>query len=153
MPQQPGMVMVTHVMVPAIDQNLPATLSPALINGVLRGELGYDGVVVTDNLYMEGIRLHWPLGEAAVLSVLAGDDLLATAWDPGSMTEMMDALRQAIAQGRITMARIDQSVRRILILKARYGLLPLQQAQTAAQGPLWLREMAPAVADRPRPVR
>lgn len=120
----PGLIMVTHVMVPAIDTHLPATLSPPLVNGVLRKELGYNGVVVTDNLYMEGIRLHWALGEAAVLSVMAGDDLIATAWDTTSMMTILSALKQAIHDGRISMARIDQSVTRILTLKARYGLLP-----------------------------
>lgn len=129
---QPGMIMVTHVMVPAIDPNLPATLSPKLVQGVLRGELGYDGVVMTDSLYMKGISLHYSLGEAAVLSVLAGDDLLEGAWDTGSMLEMLSALKTAIKQGRISQARIDQSVRRILLLKERYGLLPVLPA--AASG-------------------
>jgi beta-N-acetylhexosaminidase len=120
----PGMIMVTHVLVPAIDPTLPATLSPALVQGVLRGELGYDGVVMTDSLYMKGISLHYSLGEAAVLSVIAGDDLLEGAWDTYSTRGMLDALKAAIAAGRISPERIDQSVRRILLLKARYGLLP-----------------------------
>ncbi len=121
---QPGMIMVTHVVVPAIDPNLPATLSPALVQGVLRGDLGYDGVVVTDSLYMKGISLQYSLGEAAVLAVIAGNDLLEGAWDTSSLTEMLAALKSAIAQGRISLARIDQSVRRILLLKQRYRLLP-----------------------------
>jgi beta-N-acetylhexosaminidase len=120
----PGMFMVTHVLVPALDPTLPATLSPTLVQGVLRGELGYDGVVMTDSLYMKGISLHYSLGEAAVLSVIAGDDLLEGAWDAYSMREMLGALKAAIAAGRISPARIDQSVRRILRLKQRYGLLP-----------------------------
>jgi beta-N-acetylhexosaminidase len=120
----PGMIMVTHVLVRNIDPNLPATLSPALVQGVLRGELGYDGVVMTDSLYMKGISLHYSLGEAAVLSVIAGDDLLEGAWDAYSTREMLGALKAAIAAGRISLARIDQSVRRILLLKQRYGLLP-----------------------------
>jgi beta-N-acetylhexosaminidase len=123
---QPGMVMVTHVIVTAIDPNLPATLSPALVTGVLRDELGFNGVVMTDSLYMKGISLHYSLGEAAVLSIIAGDDLLEGAWDSGSMAEMINAIKGALASGRISTARIDDSVRRILELKARYGLLPLR---------------------------
>lgn len=129
---QPGMIMVTHVVVPAIDPNLPATLSPALVQGVLRGELGYDGVVMTDSLYMKGISLHYSLGEAAVLSVIAGDDLLEGAWDAYSTSEMISALRTAVNQGRISRARIDQSARRILMLKARFGLLSPTHAQPPA---------------------
>jgi beta-N-acetylhexosaminidase len=122
--ERPGMIMVTHVVVQAIDSSLPATLSPAVVQGVLRGELGYDGVVMTDSLYMKGISLKYSLGEAAVLSVIAGDDLLEGAWDAYSMRLMMDAIKAAIADGRISLARIDQSVRRILLLKQRFGLLP-----------------------------
>ncbi len=123
---QPGMIMVTHVILSAIDPTLPSTLSPAVVNGVLRGELGYDGVVMTDSLYMKGISLRYSLGEAAVLSVLAGDDLLEGAWDTGSMQEMLGAIKGAVASGRVSQARIDQSVRRILELKVRFGLLPLR---------------------------
>jgi len=122
----PGMVMVTHVVVPAIDPSLPATLSSKLVQGVLRGELGYDGVVMTDSLYMKGISLRYDLGEAAVMSVLAGDDLLEGAFDPDSMRFMLAALKGAISSGRLSVTRIDDSVRRILTLKAHYGLLPVQ---------------------------
>jgi beta-N-acetylhexosaminidase len=134
LPINPGMIMVTHVLVPAIDPDLPATLSPKLVQGVLRGELGYDGVVMTDSLYMKGISDRYNLGEAAVLSVIAGDDLLEGAWDSASMTEMLNALKAAIAQGRISQARIDQSVRRILLLKQQYGLLPAPPLPGAERG-------------------
>ena len=61
LPLNPGMIMVTHVIVPAIDPNLPATLSPKVVQGVLRDQLGYQGVVMTDSLYMKGISLHYTL--------------------------------------------------------------------------------------------
>jgi beta-N-acetylhexosaminidase len=121
----PGMIMVTHVMVPVYDKKYPATLSPTLVDGVLRGQLGYNGVVLTDSLYMKAIADMYTLPEAAVLSVIAGDDLLEGAYDSSSMAAMIAALKGAIASGRITRARIDQSVRRLLTLKARFGLLPL----------------------------
>ena len=121
----PGMVMVTHVLVPSIDPDMPATLSPKLVQGVLRGELGYDGVVMTDSLYMDGIAVTYNLGQAAVLSILAGDDLLEGAYDTASMRFMINSIKDAMNSGQITQARIDQSVLRILSLKLRFGLLPL----------------------------
>jgi beta-N-acetylhexosaminidase len=126
LPLNPGMIMVTHVVVPALDPNLPATLSPKIVQGVLRDQLGYQGVVMTDSLYMKGISLQYNLGQAAVLSVMAGDDLLEGAFDSYSMRFMMDSIKGAMADGRISQARIDQSVRRILALKLRFGLLPLR---------------------------
>ena len=122
----PGMIMVTHVIVPEIDPNLPATLSPAVVQRTLRDKFGYDGVVMTDSLYMEGIALHYTLPQAAVMSVEAGDDLLEGAFDTYSMRGMIQAIKDAMSAGRISQARIDQSVRRILTLKARFGLIPLQ---------------------------
>jgi beta-N-acetylhexosaminidase len=118
----PGMVMVTHVIVPGIDPTLPATLSPKVVQGTLRDQYGYQGVVMTDSLYMKGISLKYSLGQAAVMSVEAGDDLLEGAWDSTSMGWMLTALKQAIQSGQISMARIDESVRRILTLKATHGI-------------------------------
>lgn len=153
--QHPGMVMVTHVIVQAIDPTMPATLSPKLVNGVLRDELGYQGVVMTDSLYMKGISVRYSLGEAAVLSVIAGDDLLEGAWDTSSMTEMLGALKAAIAQGRISEGRIDQSVERILTLKAMYGMLRLHDTQRTKGGRLpgsaSTASAALALADVPHP--
>lgn len=120
----PGMVMVTHVLVPSLDPDMPATLSPKIVQGVLRDELGYDGVVMTDSLYMGAISAKYNLGQAAVLSVLAGDDLLEGAYNTASMRQMIEAIKGAMASGQISQARIDQSVRRILMLKLRFDLLP-----------------------------
>jgi len=64
-----------------------------------------------------------------VLSIIAGDDLLEGAWDTGSMQQMIGAIKDAMAAGRISQERIDQSVARILTLKARYGLIPLLTAR------------------------
>jgi beta-N-acetylhexosaminidase len=149
----PGMVMVTHVLVPAVDPDMPATLSPKLVQGVLRDELGYQGVVMTDSLYMDGISARYNLGQAAVLSVEAGDDLLEGAYDTNTMRGMINALKSAIAGGQISQARIDQSVRRILALKVRFGLLPLHARgpQFAASLPLAGATTAPSpIADMPR---
>ncbi len=120
---QPAMIMATDVLMPAIDPSLPAELSPKAIDGVLRGQLGYNGVVITDGLYMQGISDHWSLGQAAVLSILAGDDLIEGPYTPSLVASVIFALKQAIQQGKLTLSRIDQSVERILLLKIQYGMI------------------------------
>jgi beta-N-acetylhexosaminidase len=120
---QPAMIMATDVLMPAIDPQLPAELSPKAIDGVLRQQLGYNGVVITDGLYMRGISEHWSLSEAAVMAIEAGDDLIEGPYTPSQVTDVVNALKAAIQQGQLTEARIDQSVERILLLKLRYGII------------------------------
>lgn len=121
-------IMTTDLLMPALDATMPAELSPATITGVLRDELHFNGVVVTDALYMAGISDRYGMPEAGVLSILAGDDLLEGPWTPDQMRAMMDALRQAISSGRLSKSRIDDSVRRILVMKMEMGLLPMPHA-------------------------
>jgi beta-N-acetylhexosaminidase len=120
----PAMVMTTDLLMPVLDANLPAELSPAIVTGILRNEIGYDGVVVTDALYMGGITDTYSMAEAGVLSILAGNDMLEGPSTARQMQTMVNALHAAVVSGRIPKSRIDDSVRRILLLKARYGLLP-----------------------------
>lgn len=120
---QPAMIMSTDVLDPAIDPTLPAELSPKAINGVLRGQLGYNGVVITDGLYMRGIADTWSLAQAAVMSIQAGDDIVEGPYTPSLVASVIAAFKQAIQQGTLTVARIDQSVERILLLKERYGII------------------------------
>lgn len=120
---QPAMIMSTDVLDPAIDPSLPAELSPKAINGVLRGQLGYNGVVITDGLYMRGIADTWSLAQASVMSIQAGDDIVEGPFTPSLVASVIAAFKQALQQGTLTMARIDQSVERILLLKERYGII------------------------------
>jgi beta-N-acetylhexosaminidase len=117
------MIMSTHELVPAYDKNLPATLSPILIDQVLRQQLGYQGVVITDGLYMQAISQHWSLTQAAVLAVKAGNDILLGPYNTQGVQSVIDALHAAVSSGQISKARIDLSVQRILALKIKYGLL------------------------------
>ncbi len=119
----PAMIMSTDVLMPAIDPALPAELSPKTINGILRNQLGYNGVVITDGLYMQGISGRWTLSQAAVLSIMAGDDLLEGPYSPSQVAVVVAALKQAIQQGKLTIDRIDQSVERILLMKVQYGII------------------------------
>lgn len=114
-------VMTGHLSVPAVDPTpgRPATLSPVLLTEVLRGQLKFRGLIVTDAMDMGGITKLFPPGEAAVLAVEAGADLVLLPADPN---EAARALAEAVRSGRIPERRIDSSVRRILALKARLGL-------------------------------
>jgi beta-N-acetylhexosaminidase len=119
------MIMSTHVLDTAYDPKMPATLSPIMIDQVLRHDLGYQGVVITDALDMGALSSRWSVAQAAVLAVIAGNDLLLGVWSPGQMQNILDALKAAIASGQITRARIDLSVQRILALKMKYGLIKM----------------------------
>ncbi|MBV9258344.1 MAG: glycoside hydrolase family 3 [Ktedonobacteraceae bacterium] len=119
----PAMIMSTDVLTTAIDPTLPAELSPKAINGVLRKELGYDGVVITDGLYMGGISARWSLSQAAVLSIVAGNDLVEGPYSPAQVADVVAALKTAIQQGQLSVDRINQSVQRILLMKMQYGII------------------------------
>ncbi len=120
---QPAMIMATDVLMPAIDPQLPAELSPKAIDGVLRQQLGYDGVVITDGLYMRGISEQWSLSEASVMAIEAGNDLIEGPYTPSQVADVVSALKAALQQGHLTEARINQSVERILLLKLHYGII------------------------------
>ena len=120
--QGADVVMVAHILEKELDPDLPASLSPAVITGLLREQLGFDGVVCTDDLTMAAVSNTWGMGEAAVLAVEAGADLLLVCHEADNLTAARDALLEAVDQGRITEARLDESVRRLLTLKDKYGL-------------------------------
>ena len=115
-------VMVGHILMTQIDPDKPATLSSEVVTGLLREELGFDRVVFTDDLTMGAITQNYGLGEAAVLAVEAGCDVLLVCHEAGSVDQVYTALLDAVDTGRITEDRLDQSVRRILTLKQDYGL-------------------------------
>ena len=119
----PAMIMSTDVLMPAIDPTLPSELSQKTISDLLRNQLGYDGVVITDGLYMQGISDSWSLSQAAVLSIIAGDDLVEGPYSASQVADVLAALKQAIQQGKLTMDRVNQSVQRILLMKVQYGII------------------------------
>jgi beta-N-acetylhexosaminidase len=119
----PAMIMDTDVVMTAIDPTLPAELSPKAIDGVLRGQLGYNGVVITDGLYMDGITDTWTLSEAATMAIEAGNDLVEGPYTVSQVASVLTAFKQAIQSGKLTQARIEQSVARILTMKLEYGII------------------------------
>ena len=118
-------IMVTHEIVHAIDSSLPSSLSYKVVTGILRNDLGFQGVILTDSLTMEGITAYYTEAQAAAVAVEAGSDLLMGASTPADVASMIAGIKQAIASGEISQQRIDDSVRRILMLKYQMGLLPI----------------------------
>lgn len=116
-----GMVMISHMSLPEVTGDYtPCDLSYRVVTELLRGELAYDGVVITDSHQMSSILNYYTVGEAAVKAIQAGCDIVLM---PNSLTEALSALQQAVEDGTLSQARIDESVLRILTLKARFGLL------------------------------
>ncbi|MCS7013093.1 MAG: glycoside hydrolase family 3 protein [Chloroherpetonaceae bacterium] len=116
-----GSVMVGHLALPKISQShkIPATLSPEITTKILREELGFKGLIVTDAMSMQGVRKHFEVGEAAVRAVLAGNDMILMSPD---IKAAQAAIFSAVQENRISVERINASVRKILALKAWLGL-------------------------------
>jgi beta-N-acetylhexosaminidase len=114
-------VMTGHLAVPALepDAGRPATLSQRIVGGLLRDELGFDGLVVTDAMDMGGVARHYTPGEAALQAVLAGADLIL---QPPMPDAGLEALKEAAESGRLPLERVDQAVMRVLRAKARVEL-------------------------------
>jgi beta-N-acetylhexosaminidase len=114
-------IMTGHLSVPALEPEpgLPATLSANILTQLLRKELGFQGLVITDALDMAGVSKHFSPGEIAVRAILAGADVLLM---PPAPDAALAALHAAVNSKRLSIARVDQSVARILAAKARLGL-------------------------------
>ena len=122
---RPGMIMSTDVLMPAVDPSLPAELSHKFMTDILRTQFGYDGVAITDALYMGGISDRWSEPEAAVLAIQAGNDMILSPMGSARTAAVIEALRQALQDGQLSMARVNEAVTRIIALKMQYHLLPV----------------------------
>ena len=146
-----GSVMTGHLSVPALepDPNTPATLSQNILMGLLRKELGFEGLIVTDAMDMGGITVRYAPGEAAVRAVQAGADCVLMPPVPDAAFEALEA---AVKTGRISREHLDASVRRILQAKARLGLnknrmVDLEKINLAFGSVAW-RHAAQEISDR-----
>ncbi|WP_282940220.1 beta-N-acetylhexosaminidase [Paenibacillus sp. RC67] len=115
-------VMVAHLLVTKLDPQLPASLSPVVIQKYLRGELGFQGVVITDDMTMEAIGKTMPIDKAAVQAIKAGADIVLVGHEPEKEQAVLNALLQAAREGTITKETIDASVYRIAKLKRKAKL-------------------------------
>ncbi len=132
-------IMVSHIWFPQVDPtpSMPASLSRVIVTDLLREQLGYDGIIMTDALDMNAVDLTYNLYEAAVMAVEAGVDLLAMGPGIGAdvAANAINAVTEAVRQGRLSQERITESARRILETKERFGILDWQplDPSTAAE--------------------
>jgi len=110
-------IMVSHAMYPQIDADHPSSLSKVIITNWLRKDMGYNGVVVTDDMDMGALAKHYTFGDMAVQSILAGSDILLVCHEYEHMQEAYNGLMKAVKDGRISKERLDESVKRILLMK------------------------------------
>ncbi|MDO4567940.1 MAG: glycoside hydrolase family 3 N-terminal domain-containing protein [Clostridia bacterium] len=115
----PG-VMVTHILYPQLDVNNVASTSAVLIDEILRSQLGFEGVVMSDDFRMAGLTRTMTVGEAAVSFINAGGDIILCGARLSLQREIMQSLRSAYDSGALTLDRIDESVRRVLQMKIDY---------------------------------
>jgi beta-N-acetylhexosaminidase len=117
-------IMSAHVSFPAIDPLLPATLSPAVLTGLVRQEMGYDGLLVTDSLEMGALgQSGYPPAEAGARALQAGADLLLFNRDYSVHTDAIRLILERVRSGQIPESRLDEAVRRVLRAKAQFGLV------------------------------
>ena len=115
-------VMVAHILLPKIDPENPASFSKTIISDILRRDMEFDGVVITDDFTMGAIVKNYNIGQAAVKSILAGSDIVLVCHDYEKQKAVISALKNATQSGLLPMKRIDQSVSRILRLKQEHGI-------------------------------
>ena len=132
-------VMTAHVLYRDLDDQYPATLSPRIIQELLRGELHYDGVVFGDDLEMKAVAAKWPFGEAAVLTVKAGCDMLLVCKEVEAQVAAIEGLIRAFEADEVPFTARDDAQRRIRRLKEKYVLPyadpdPKRARQTAGRG-------------------
>jgi len=114
-------VMIAHMNIPALDStpNMPSTLSKPIVTGLLKEELGFRGLIISDAMEMKGVVKHFKDGEADVMGVIAGNDILELSENSERAIRLV---RRAVRSGRISMERIDESVKKILTAKYYAGL-------------------------------
>lgn len=114
-------IMVAHVLYPALDSTDIASMSKPIITDLLRGEMGFDGLIISDDFRMGGLTTRYDVGDAAVRFILAGGDIIMCGAESDKQQAIADALNAAAADGRLTQERIDETVKRILLKKLAIG--------------------------------
>ncbi len=115
-------IMSAHILYPLLDADTPATLSHRILTGVLREQLGFEGLIITDDLEMQAIDAHYQTGNAAVMAIQAGADIVMVPWTLKKQQQAYNALRNAVTRGDISRNRLNESVRRILKAKSEFGM-------------------------------
>ncbi len=125
-------IMVAHLNIPALDdrQNRPTTLSRPVVQGLLREELGFEGLIITDAMEMKGVTRHFPAGEAEILAIEAGNDMICLPHYPRKVHQK---LLEAVQSGRISAEELEFHVKKILALKYQVGLNKLKLEKPKSQ--------------------
>ena len=110
-------VMIAHILYPELDSENLATVSPAILTGILRKEMGFDGIIISDDFRMKGLATQMSAGEGAVRFLLAGGDVVLCGPDPEKQEEICKSLLAAVEDGTLPEERIDESLRRVLHAK------------------------------------
>ena len=109
--------MIGHIVCKTLDKRYPASLSYKITTELLRNKMGFKGVIFTDDLCMGAIEKHYDLGEAAIMAVLAGVDVVLVCKNIAAQKKVKKALNRAVRSGKIPEKRLDESVNRVLKLK------------------------------------
>jgi beta-N-acetylhexosaminidase len=142
-------IMTAHILIPSLDEDLPGTLSPKIVDGLLKQRLGYEGLVLSDDLEMKAISGHYGHSEATVRAIAAGcDAVLMCAPKPGEQMEALEAIVHAVEEGRIPLKRLEDALKRHRRVKERFLAPPRPKpASGAALRAILGRDEHQAVAD------
>jgi beta-N-acetylhexosaminidase len=130
-PVAPAM-MTAHIVYPAIDADNPATMSPAILDGILRKQWHYKGVIITDGMDMHAIAGRYGVGNAAVRALLAGADMVMALGTPETQDETLDAIAAALADGSLSQAAVEERLARLNALAQAYPCQPRSYKEDAA---------------------
>ncbi|HSV98374.1 MAG TPA: beta-N-acetylhexosaminidase [Spirochaetota bacterium] len=141
-------VMTAHISYPNIlGEDVPATLSEKMLRGLLREEMGHKGLVITDDMEMNAVSKLMDIGEAAVRSVEAGTDIILISTCGQSVARIHAALGKAVADGRLSEIRIDESVRRIIAAKERFSILETDSGRARIEKPRYSKSELESLAE------
>lgn len=125
-------IMIAHSIFPALDPDNVATVSPKILQGLLREKMGFEGVITTDSMTMGGIALRYGVANACAMALEAGADLVLMKAENSLVGETVEAIRSFVESGRISMEALDDKVYRVLNLKYEYGMFHAKAEQSAA---------------------
>jgi len=120
--QGADVVMVAHILLPELDKKNPSSMSKAVMTDLLRKQLNFTGVIITDDMTMGAITEHFDIGKAAVESVKAGSDIILVGHDYNNVVKVISSIKVAVQDGEISEQRLNESVEKIIQLKRKYKI-------------------------------
>lgn len=120
--QGADVVMVAHILLPELDETNPASMSKAVMTDLLRKQLGFTGVIITDDMTMGAITEHFDIGKAVIESVKAGSDIILVGHEYSNVVKIISSLKTAVQHGDISEQRLNESMERIIQLKKKYSI-------------------------------